>query len=60
LAEEVLVCGELDNRWAFTFCNRTPNLLSVKFDEEILVWMDWQWVLNTQQRKVRIKRSRSD
>jgi hypothetical protein len=41
LAEEVFVGGEFDNRWRFTFSNRPPNLLSVKFDEEVLVWVDW-------------------
>jgi hypothetical protein len=47
LAEEVLIYGELDNRWAFAFSNRVPNLLSVKFDEEVLVQVDQQRVLNT-------------
>jgi hypothetical protein len=60
LAEEVLVRGKLDNRWAFTFSNRVPNLLSVKLDEEVLVRVNWRRVLNAQRRKVWVKRSRSD
>ena len=60
LAEEVLVRGELDNRWAFTFRNRTPNLLSVKFDKEILVRVCRRRVLYARWRKVWVKRSRSN
>jgi hypothetical protein len=46
LAEKVLVHGEFDNRWAFAFSNRAPNLLSVKLDKEVLVRVDRRWVLN--------------
>jgi hypothetical protein len=60
LAEEVLVYGELDNRWAFAFSNRVPNLLSIKSNEEELVWVDWQWVLNAWWRKIWVKRSWSN
>ena len=60
LAEEILVRGKLDNRWAFTFSNRAPNLLSVKLDEEVLVWVNWRRVLNTWRRKVWVKRAWSN
>ena len=60
LAEEVLVRGELDNRWAFTFSNRAPNLLSVKLDEEVLVRVDRRRVLNARRRKIWIKRAWSN
>jgi hypothetical protein len=52
LAKKVLVHGEFNDRWAFTFSNRVPNLLSVNFDEEVLVRVDWRWVLNAWWRKV--------
>jgi hypothetical protein len=60
LAEEVLVRREFDDRRAFTFSNRAPNLLSVKFDEEVLVRVDRRRVLNARRRKVWVKRSRSN
>jgi hypothetical protein len=60
LAEEVLIRGEFDNRWAFAFSNRVPNLLSVKLDEEVLVRVDRWWVLNAQRRKIWVKRARSN
>jgi hypothetical protein len=60
LAEEVLVCREFDNRWAFAFSNRAPNLLSVKLDEEVLVRVDRRRVLNTRRRKIWVKRVRSN
>jgi hypothetical protein len=60
LAEEVLIRGEFDNRWAFTFCNRAPNLLSIKLDEEVLVRVDRWRVLNARRRKVRVKRAWSN
>jgi hypothetical protein len=60
LTEEVLVHREFDNRWAFTFSNRAPNLLSIKLDEEVLVRVDWRWVLNARRRKIWVKRARSD
>jgi hypothetical protein len=37
LAKEISVYGEFNNKWAFTFCNRLPNLLSVKFNKKVLV-----------------------
>ena len=52
LAEEVLIHGEVDNKWAFAFSNRPPNLLFVKFDEEVLVQVDRWQVLNAWQRKI--------
>ena len=45
LAKEVFIHGELDNRWCFAFSNRPSNLLSIKLNKEILVQVDWQWVL---------------
>jgi hypothetical protein len=60
LTEKVLIHREFDNRWAFTFSNRAPNLLSVKLDEEVLVRVDRWWVLNARRRKVWVKRARSN
>jgi hypothetical protein len=60
LTEEVFIRGELDNRWAFAFSNRAPNLLSVKLDEEVLMWVDRQQVLNAWRRKIWVKRAWSN
>jgi hypothetical protein len=60
LAEEVFVGGEFDNKWCFAFSNRSPNLLSIKFNKEVLVWVDRRWVLNARWRKIRVKRVRSN
>jgi hypothetical protein len=60
LAEEVFVGGEFDNRWCFAFSNRPPNLLSIKFDKEVLVRMDRRRVLNARWRKIWIKRAQSN
>jgi hypothetical protein len=60
LAEEVFVGGEFDNRWCFAFSNRPLNLLFVKFNEEVLVWVDRWRVLNARWRKIQVKRVRSN
>jgi hypothetical protein len=60
LAKEVLIRGEFDNRWAFAFSNRAPNLLSIKLDEEVLVQVDRRQVLNARRRKVWVKRAWSN
>ena len=60
LAEEVFVGGEFNNRWCFAFSNRSSNLLSVKFNKEVLVWVNRRRVLNARWRKIRVKRVRSN
>jgi hypothetical protein len=56
LFEESSVAGEVQKSRDLTFRNRSPNLLSVKFKEEVLVRVDRQRVLYTRWRKVRIER----
>jgi hypothetical protein len=60
LAKEIFVGGKLNNKWCFAFSNRPPNLLSVKFDEEVLVRVDRRRVLNACWRKIRVKRAQSN
>ena len=56
LFEESSVAREVQESRDLTFRNRSPNLLSVKFKEEVLMRVDRRRVLYTRWRKVRIER----
>jgi hypothetical protein len=56
LFEESSVARKIQESRDLTFRNRSPNLLSVKFKEEVLMWVDRRRVLYTRWRKVRIER----
>jgi hypothetical protein len=50
------VAREVQESRDLTFRNRSPNLLSVKFEEEVLMQVDRRRILYARWRKVRIER----